>query len=212
MENEKFIAPENLLDWDDGLSAKSNHIPEPTSVNIQHSATKNYCDYYIPPFTRHSNGCGQSAMATILTYWNRMQCNPQNAENLYSNTNSKPDIFGGILGTSWERFKQVMESYSMIAYGQNEPILTANSSRGKLDTLRSWANQGYPVAVILGNGELNRGSGAHWGIVVQVTHYSVELANYGKGCISVNLYDFMKAWEAFWLPGVHYAAVLAHPR
>lgn len=212
MENEKFTVPENSLEGGDELSVKSNPIPEPPKINTQHFGANRISEYYVHPFTRHFNGCGQSAMATILTYWNYMQYSPKNAENLYANTNSKPDIFGGLLGTSWERFKHVMESYGMLAYGQNEARLTTNSAIGKLETLSTWVNAGYPVAVILGNGELGRGRGAHWGVVTRITQYEALLANYGVDGYTVSLHDFMKAWQSYGLPGVHYAAVLAHPR
>lgn len=138
--------------------------------------------------------------------------NPQNAENLYTNSSTNPDILWGLLGTSWERFKFVMESYGMVTYGQNEPQLTTNSAIGKLETLSNWVNSGYPVPVILGNGELGLGNGAHWGVVIRITQYEVLLANYGVEGYTVSIHDFIKAWQAHGLPGVHYAAIFAHPR
>jgi hypothetical protein len=212
MNIEKFIEPSNLLSLENEITNEHVPIPNPSKLNFVESKTNSIYHYYVQPFSGHSNGCGQSAMATLLTYWNYMNYNPTNAENLYVNPSSNPDIFGGLLGTSWERFRQVLENYGMTAHGQNEPSLTVNSANGKYETLCNWVNANCPVAVILGNGELNLGSGAHWGIVVRITSYDVTLANYGDGFMKVNLSDFMKSWEAYWLPGVHYAGVFAQPR
>lgn len=211
MNSEIFIEPVNLLTLENETGSESvSTLPSPSRlIQVKTHAIHHY---YVPPFSKHPNGCGQAAMATMLTYWGYMNYDPGNAENLYVNPSSAPDIWGGILGTSWERFKQVMEQYGITAYGQNEARLTVNSAAGKYETLCNWVNADFPVAVILGNGELNLGSGAHWAVVVRVSPYNVILANYGNGYYSVSLSDFMKAWMAYWLPGIHYAGVFAQPK
>jgi hypothetical protein len=208
---EPLIRPHLLLP--DALpesDVRARAIPDPVARSSRGADPNRIHHYYVPPFsTAHNNGCGQAAMATILTYWGKMAFNPGNAEALYNDPTSNPDIVWGLFGTSWERFQKVCASRGLTAYGQNEPRLTVNSEQGKFETLKRWVDARCPVAVILGNGELGLGFGAHWGIVTDITAQSVMLANYGNGYYPVGIQAFMKAWMSYGLPGVHYAGVFA---
>lgn len=180
--------------------------------------------YFIPPLTElktllGGNACGQTAMATVLTYFGLLPYDLDSAKQLYENSKSGPDVGFGVFGTSWERVRDVFLSYDMAVDARNSPRLTVletspQALTEKLQWVSSWVDRGVPVSVIVGNGEIDGQAGAHWGIVVEVEQENVLLANFedvgGLKRLPINV--FLKAWQAYFLPGVHFAAVAAYPR
>ena len=166
--------------------------------------------YYQIPFSNHGNGCAQSAMASMLCYWNVFSPDPNLPETFYSNGAMCPDIFWGVFGTSWQRMRDVFAAYNLKVVCCNEPRLTVHTIDGKYDWLYSWVDAGYPACVIVGNGEMGGGAGAHWAIVADINPTTVMLANFRtpNGIIPVSTPMFMNAWQAYGLPGVHYATVI----
>lgn len=166
--------------------------------------------YYQPPFSNHDNGCGQAAMASMLVHWGVLGADPGLAEALYQHELTKPDILWGIFGTSWERVRDTFLRYGLRAATCNVARLTVWSSKGKYEWLESWVRAGYPACVIVGNGEMGAGAGAHWAIVTEINPNQVVMANFAtpNGYDTIDTSTFMKAWEAYGLPGVHYATVI----
>jgi hypothetical protein len=174
--------------------------------------------YYIPPasdlqqpFSGVFNSCGQCVMATLLTYWNVIGYNIYEVESIWKHPKGQPDIAAGVLGTSWERVRDYLKYRSMNGFGGCTQRLSVTSYQGKLEWLMGWANNGFPVAVIVGNGELQPGSsGAHWVIVGDINEQTVDLHNMGYKPYKTDTPTFMKAWEAAGLPWTHYAAAVMY--
>lgn len=181
--------------------------------------------YYTTAFVgRHANGCAQSAMASMFVYFGLTAFAPNLADVLCERGDTKPDVFFGWAGTSWERVRDVFRATGLHGDANNVAVLeTVNEAviGQKLAWIAASVHSGVPVCVILGNGEINEAlgghwgllDGAHWGIVVDVDGAgNVVLANFPDpgGVIRLPAAGFRNAWKARWLPGVHYAYVSVH--
>jgi len=176
----------------------------------------------------YGNACGQSAMAILLTYWNKIAVsNPlsKNVEGLYKASWSKPDMIGGLFGTSIERVGEVLQRYGLNAQGHNEPRNTVTVHKGKKNWLIDHVKRGYPVACILDMGFLYGGMVAHWVVVVGHKPGKFAVGNFvpkhhvndrrspvadDEGVAWLSEKDFMKGWQGN-LPFIHFGAVTCHP-
>jgi predicted double-glycine peptidase len=191
--------------------ATNDQVVLPETRNRKRSIDVNRVPYYYkPPISDIGNSCGSTMMATLITYWGLNAADESSW--LQTNPNSKPDILFGVLGTSWEKMTRYLLSRGMIAHGDNSPRYTVNTEKQKFDWLCQWVNAGYPVAVIVGNGELDNTAGAHWGLVVDINSSSTVLANFPDpaGLYKTTTDKFLNAWRCYWIPGVHYASVIAY--
>ena len=182
--------------------------------------------YYESPFVEKygATGCAQAAMATILSYYGLEPFDPGLAERLFLDPATRPDIVNGAFGTSWERVRDVLRSRGLNVEAGNVAILETASDSDidqMIANLAAWTTQGIPVCAIVGNGEIDGGQGAHWGVVVSASPTRVILANFPTGSDPIQHLPaghlvltsdvFRNAWKARWLPGVHYAFVAARP-
>ncbi len=200
MSEEIFIPPVNLTETMGAANFEAN----------TNARRRTFHHYYIQPFsTAHHNGCAQAAMATLLTYWNKLPYDVNLAETLYQNPKCSPNVVAGLFGTNLERFQEAMVLHGLKAQIINEPRNTVFIDvEAKYAQLQKWVIQGHPVPVIVGNGELNAGGGFHWAIVTGAGPADVDLGNYGQGFYTVSKDKFLRAWSSWLLPGIHYGAIL----
>lgn len=170
--------------------------------------------YYVPPFSqKHGNACAQSGMASLLVYWKKLQATATLPYEFVNNGATNPNLLGGLLGTNWERVRDVLGGmYHLNVRGFNNPNNQKIDSQQLINMLASYTSQGIAPMVILGNGELDPGEfGAHWWILCDINPQQVTMVNFGSGPSVYSTDKFLNAWRADGLPWTHHAGVIAWP-
>lgn len=168
--------------------------------------------YWVDPYRQdHSNGCAQAVMASMLVFWGKLQATPDLAYKFAQSSASNPNLLGGLLGTNWERVRDVFEAYGLRTKGFNNPDNKKYDPQFLINALASYTSKGIPVALILGNGELEPGQfGAHWWILCHIDQHEVKLVNDGNTVWTYPTTQFLDAWRADGLPWTHHAGVVVY--
>ncbi len=159
------------------------------------------------------NKCGQAAVATVLDHYG---LDPYGLERPVYDANDgryhwrdgqiidqikhrfPPDNFFGLFGTTGAQIANAL------AYAGLETRVTYSADAdtgGEIwEEVKRWANEGFPVVVIMDRGKLGGPPFvAHWGVVYKVAASRVHLAN-TKGMPVVSETRFLRAFRCRFMP------------
>ncbi len=159
------------------------------------------------------NKCGQAAIATVLDYYG---LDPYGLERPVYDANDgryhwrdgqiidqikerfPPDNFFGLFGTTGTQIANAL------AYAGLETCVAYSADAGTggeiWKEVKRWANEGFPVVVIVDRGKLGgRPFAAHWAVVHKVVGSRVHLAN-SKGTPVAPESRFLRAFRCRFMP------------